>query len=100
MGWPRKDDVRVYFEKKDKTYILVFVEDGLSGFGSYYATGATFQDSISSIGCVNCPPDYLRNKCKRVSWNDIPFDWQVGLKRWLDKSPEEYRGLWKIGENN
>lgn len=100
MGYPRKDDIRVYFEKKDKTYILVYVEDGLSGGGSYYAIGSTFTEfPIDSLGSVNCPPDYLRNKCKRVSWNDIPFDWQVGLKRWLDKTPEECRGLWKIGEN-
>lgn len=98
MGWPRKDDVRVYFEKKDKTYILVYVGDGLN-CECYSAIGATVSNFVSSLGNVGASPNYLRNKCKRVAWDDVPENWRNGLKTWLDKSPEEYRGLWRIGQN-
>jgi hypothetical protein len=99
MGWPRKNEsCRLYFEKGDKSYMLVIVENGKNARG-HYEVIANFQASPLPCLCSSSTSDeYLRNCCRRVSWSDLPRIWQnafLMLMDW-DAKPEEIRGFWKM----
>lgn len=109
MGWPKKnEDYRLYYVRKDKTYLLVRTAEELS----------TRPDAIECLGELmqhNDPNNpklasgsacdaYIRNNCRRVSWNDLPDVWkQAFLDRWFNHEPVEdprnCRGLWRTEED-
>lgn len=99
MGWPRKDEIRLYFERKNKTYLLINTE--LSYNGSHEGIGETLTDNNPNnpmLSSTSVSPSYLYKSCRRTSWNEMPSVWQAALKQWLQKDPTAYRGLWRIGE--
>jgi len=108
MGWPRKNEgFRIYFERKDKTYLLVVIptleELEEERKGGYYRKG---YEGVGEVMVNNNPdnpklcscnpsPGYLRN-CRRVQWTDMPEVWQDALKSWINGHPKDYRGFWKV----
>jgi len=109
MGWPRKNEgFRLYFERKDKTYLLVEIQTPEElkeeRAGGYFRRG---QDAIGEVMVNNdsenpklasttVSPTHLHKKCRRVQWTDIPEVWQDALKTWINGHPKDFRGLWKV----
>jgi len=99
MGWPKKNEgLRLYFERKGKSFLLVDPEARLSD-GSYETIGETLIENDPQkpkLSSGSASPGYLHTRCRRASWGDMPRVWQEALKAWLTRPPEEYRGLWRI----
>ena len=108
MGWPKKNEgFRVYLERKAKSYLLVCIptpeeerERRLAYLGGTYdGVGEVMCDNNPERPCVascNVAPMHLYKKCRRVQWSDLPKVWQDALAEWMNGSPEDYRGLWKV----
>ena len=101
MGWPRKNaDVRLYYERKSKTYMLV--DFGLRNcFGNYEYVGEVMtynNPEVPKLGTGSTCPQYLHNHCRRAQWDEMPEVWRRALANTLNAPPEMYRGLWRIGQ--
>jgi hypothetical protein len=93
MGWPRKNErLRLYFERKAKTYLLYDPETG-EGVGEIMMYNDPEKPSLASTSISTV---YLYKKCCRVQWSDMPMVWQDALAKWLTDKPKDYRGFWKI----
>ena len=95
MGWPKKnEEYRLYFERAKKSYLIVDPKDN---FG--VAEVMTYNDPEKPMLCTTSREyRYLYVHCRRVSWLQMPEVWQDALKQWLDDEPDQYRGLWRVGE--
>lgn len=109
MGWPKKNEgFRLYFERKGKTYLLVeistqeeleeeraggFYRDGYSGVGEVMVDNDLESPKLASTGVSTM---FLRRKCRRVQWSDMPEVWQDALNKWINGEPKDFRGLWKV----
>jgi len=96
MGWPKKDDgLRLYFERKGKSYMLVDVK-AACGSGMYECIGELliYNDPASPMLCSSsCAPMYLYKKCRRVAWEDMPMVWRKALRQWVGGTLKSHRGL-------
>src|ERR1700688_4903305 len=96
MGWPRRNDVcRLYREKKDKSFLLVF--NPTNACGNHDAIGNAIAGADPCLASCSVSPDYLLTNCRRVQWSDLPKDWQRSFRLWLTTPPKRLRGLWKVG---
>jgi len=103
MGWPKKNEFyRLYYERKNKTYLLVEVlNDSRNPDGSYQAYGELLinNDPDKPTLCeTSVSPMHIYKKCRRVSWKDVPGVWQKAFLDRMSFPPEMIRGFWKIGD--
>lgn len=108
MGWARKNEgFRLYFERKDKTYLLVDIpspqqqklDRGSCMDGSHSAIGEVMVNNDPDnpkLATTSVAPMHLYKKCRRVSWSDMPEVWQKALAEWIVGDPKDFRGLWKM----
>lgn len=103
MGWPKKhDEYRIYYERKSKTYLLVYV-DGLDTHNCVGEILINNDPDNPRLAHMECSEYYIRkNWLKRVQWSDLPTVWQDAFKRVhfdIDpiERPEAIIGLWKVG---
>lgn len=104
MGWPKlNDQCRIYFEKRDKSYMLVLTECGKHG--DKYDVVANVQSSSNPNLCsCSCTIGYLRSYCKRVQWSDLPVEWKKAFRnimrnnQWDVTNPKRIKGFWKMRE--
>jgi len=100
MGWPKDKGLRLYFERKAKSYLIV--DHSLcNGCGNYDYIGELMidNDPESPKLCTGSASLlYLYRSCRRASWSEMPEVWQRGLAEWIDGEPEAHRGLWRIEE--
>jgi hypothetical protein len=93
MGWPRKNEgLRVYFERKEKSYLL-YDPVNHEGVGEVLVDNNPQKPMLAS---TSVSPIYLANHCKRVQWDEMPEVWQHALQSWLSDNPKNYRGLWRM----
>jgi len=81
-----KDKVRFYREPQG-VYLLVLVGNGKSASGAYDAIGDPFYPGNTerpSLGHATVHPDYLRHRCKKVTWADLPEQWQQAFQDWVE----------------
>lgn len=99
MGWPRQNDCcRLYQERKDKSYILVIVENGFRN-GAYECIANVYSGPNPSLCSTSVSPHYILNQCRRVQWSDLSEEWQRAFRLWMeewDQSSEQIRGFWRI----
>lgn len=101
MGWPRKNDGgRIYKDKKERGYFIIFMDLEHLQFGGYEAIANVLVGDSPSLGTCTISPNYLANKWpKRVEWSELPEEWQRAFRPWLgdDVTPESIRGFWRAG---
>lgn len=107
MGWPKnkkREQYRLYYERKAKTYLLVFVEAG--GSCDHDCVGEILINNDPDnprLAHMTCSENYIyANRLKRVQWDEIPKVWQDAFKiAHFDiepvERPEDIPGLWRIG---
>lgn len=103
MGWPRKEErLRLYFERKAKTYLLIDVDSKKERPDcNYDAIGELMIDNDPEKPCLcttAASDDHLYRHCRRVAWNEMPEIWQKAFANYLTDPPEKYRGLWRHNE--
>jgi len=104
MGWPRKCEAKLYYEARDKTYLLVYPETEHNGCYDGYGELMIHNDPERPVLC-SCSPslEYIRTKCRRASWLDMPKVWQDEYKRVIfdlepKQDPMKVRGLLRMEE--
>jgi len=110
MGWPRKNECVRLYRLPGNDYRLYFAHEGIdpdTGEHSPELEGK-FRGELLFVRWskkhkkqvleVEEVPKTYGGNAKRVSWNDLPASWQQYLKESFEKSPAEYRGLFRIGE--
>lgn len=101
MGWPKADEqFRLYQERGDKTYILVAIEGSRTSMQD--AVANMYPGPSPSLGGTLVSRSYLQSKCQRVSWRDLPANWQAAFLVYMrqggqDWDPQKIRGLWHTG---
>ena len=105
MGWPKKrEEYRLYYERKAKTYLLVHIDDGQTG--KHSCVGELMTNNNPEKPCLfhgECSDSYIyTNWLKRMQWNELPEVWQRAFKQFhFDiepiETPETIRGLWRAG---
>jgi len=109
MGWPKSNEgFRLSDEREAKTYLLVEVPDKeelkRERENGYYRK---YFDGVGEVRTNNDPENpclaqtqvgnmHTYKKCKRVEWSEMPEVWQKAMAEWINGSPEDYRGLWKV----
>jgi hypothetical protein len=101
MGWPRtKDSCRLYLDRTDSSYVLVIVENGQNGQGHWDCIANVQQGSNPTLCSTGCSPEFLRTRCKRVEWSELPEVWQKAfrsmMRDWDVTDPAKIRGFWKL----
>ena len=101
MGWPRKNEsCRLYRERADKSYLLVILENGRNGDGTWGALANAYAGPEPSLCTTGVSDLFLRNSCKRVAWDDLPVDWQetfrAAMREWDTSDPKQIRGFWRV----
>jgi hypothetical protein len=108
MGWPKKDErLRLYFERKAKSYLLIDVDESREmqklRLSDYAGIGEVMIDNNPArpmLATTTVSAMHLYRHCRRAQWSDMPEVWQRALADWLTEPPENYRGLWKVKEQN
>jgi len=98
MGWPKKDDLRLYFERAKKTYLLIDPNSRCPD-GSYEAEGELLIDNNPESPCLcstSASPIYLYQKCRRAQWSDMPPIWQKAMAEYVNGDPQTVKGLWRL----
>ena len=78
--------VKVYREP-GKVYLLVLVGNGKSASGQYDCIGDPLYPGNQErpmLAHSTVSPDYLRHRCKRVAWDELPEVWRREFGCWLD----------------
>ena len=100
MSWARKDDgLRLYLERKRKSYMLVNTE-AIAKDGTYECIGEllTFNDPNNPMLCsTSCTSLYLYKSCRRVAWSDMPMVWRKALRVLVVGTLKSHRGLHRMG---
>jgi len=99
MGWPRKGDMRLYQERKDKSFLLVLVCNGTNGSGQYDVIGNAFAGPNPSLCGTGADRGYLLDRCRRVAWEDMPENWQRAFTRYMTTGGEKFDPVTKVGLN-
>jgi hypothetical protein len=95
MGWPKRNErLRVYLERKAKSYLLYDPVDKF-GIGEVLIYNDPENPTLATTGISL---SHIHTKCRRVSWDDMPEVWRNAFRGWLTDSPEDYRGLWRMEE--
>ncbi len=100
MGWPKNKGLRLFFERKAKSFLLL-------DYGEFNCSGNI--DGIGELMIDNDPerpmlctcsaaPLYLYRNCRRASWSEMPTIWQSALAEWIEGEPSTHRGLWRMKE--
>ena len=87
-------------ERKDKSYLLVIMENGLHN-GAIEAIANVYYGPEPSLCSTAVSPLFLLNHCRRVQWSDLSDEWQRAFRFWMeewDHSPEQIRGFWRAGD--
>jgi hypothetical protein len=96
MSWPRKDDgLRLYFERKGKSYMLVDTKAANSS-GDYECVGEVLVDNdpkTPRLASSSCSSLYLYQKCRRAAWEDMPRVWRKAFRTWVVGMLKSHRGL-------
>ena len=99
MLFPRKSTVRIYCEKKYNSFLLVIDENGRNYAGMWECYANVHADDTPSLCVTSCSSGWLRGRCKRVQWSDLPKIWQkaflVTMKDWDITDPKQIKGFWK-----
>ena len=101
MGWPKKhEEARLYFERKPKTYLLVFPDLKCHDGSMEYVGELLIHNDPErpTLAHGSTSPQYLYTKTRRVEWSEMPAVWQEALAGSLEDKPEKVRGLWKINK--
>ena len=107
MGWPRKDEkMRLYYEIKSKTYLLVFINPDYPN--KYDYIGELLSDNNPNqpmLAKGTTSPFYLitygkGTNVRRVSWDELPDVWRKAfMDYYFNKEPKEnpkdMPGLWR-----
>lgn len=96
--FPKSKGLRLYFERKSKSYILVDTSL-VTPNGSFECVGETLLENDPKqplLGTSSCNPSYLYRYCKRVEWSEMPRVWRGALRKWITGSPLSHRGLWRV----
>jgi hypothetical protein len=96
-GWPKKDEVMRLYKETDGSYIMLDVP---AEAGYYSAIGNVLHGPEPSLGSCEVSIDYTyRERCTRVQWSELPKEWQIAFRYWLDDTkPESVRGFWLVGQ--
>ena len=98
-GWPRKNEgLRVYYEGGQRAYLLMNPERERGSF-DYEGVGEVMVDNDPSnpiLAVTGISPMHIYQKCRRVEWSDMPEVWKSAFLEWLEREPEEIRGLWRL----
>lgn len=84
-----KEQLKLYREPCGH-YLLVFTGNGKSPSGKWDCVGslregrATFPVILASS---QVSPEYLRNRCRRVQWDDLPLQWQEAFATYWGVDP-------------
>jgi hypothetical protein len=98
MGFPRSNEgYRLYQEKAMKSFLMIIMENGKNGSGSWDAIANVYGGSTPSLCSTGASPDYLKNCCRRVQWSDLPEEWKRAFLAYMTEKPEDIRGLWHVG---
>jgi hypothetical protein len=100
MSWPKTKGLRLYLQRKDKSYLLVDLDQQCLD-GSYECIGETLVDNDPKkpmLSSSSCSSLFLYKKCRRVSWSDMPRVWKGALRKYIVGSPKKHRGLWRMQE--
>ncbi len=104
MGWPKKNEkYRLYFEKRQKTYLLVQVDHKIrrSLFNAVGELSKREDPDVLRLDYLTVSITYLHKSCRRVEWNELPVKWRKAfLEMWFLKypveNPFERKGLWRV----
>lgn len=104
MSWPRKNDGMRLYKQNDGNGFMLLIPDE-----EFAVANVLAEPEPSLCGCAYPTSLYLLNRCKRVSWNDLPNDWKQAFQHYLAPKfegdedlladPTKIRGLWRIGED-
>ena len=105
MGWPRGNDTaRLYKERaKGGGYIVVNTADGMDMRGMYDIIANVHPGPAPSLCGTSASAAYVRNRCRRVAWDELPADWQSAVAYWFRPDywdcspPESIRGFHRVG---
>jgi len=99
MSWARKDDgLRLYLERKGKSYMLVNTE-AIAQDGTYECVGELLVDNDPKdpkLCSSSCASLYLYKRCRRVAWSDMPMVWRKALRVWVAGTLKSHRGLHRM----
>lgn len=97
MGWPRKGDHRLYFERKSKSYMLLCVGDGRNPGGAWGAVANCLSGTEPSLCYCGVSDGYIYSHCRRVAWSDLPKEWKRAFVCYMSVdtpwSPDNEPGL-------
>jgi hypothetical protein len=104
MGWHRKGEHRLYFERAEQAYLLV--EHGIGRWpgGNWGAICNVYPGSSPSLVGGSVSDGYLYARCRRESWNALPAEWQCAFLEYMNRDPdnvwrpENEPGLFRVGE--
>ena len=100
MGWPKNKGLRLYYERKGKSYLIVDTSE-ITPSNCYECIGEVMIENNPErpmLASSSASPGYLYSKCVRKSWSDMPKIWKDSFKDWLIGNPEDHKGLWKINQ--
>ena len=83
---PKDERVRFYREPHD-VYLLVLVGNGKSPSGMYDCIGEVrYPGDVErpALASSQVSPNYLRHRCKRVTWDELPEVWQREFERYIE----------------
>ena len=98
MGWPKKGALRLYYERKGKSYMVVD-HSAACPSGNLECVGELLIDNDPQrpmLCSSSASPGYLYSRCRRASWDEMPPIWQQALGNYLEGTPQDHRGLWRM----
>lgn len=97
-GFPKCQGLRLYYERKSNSYMLVDTENK-TPTGCYECIGEMLLENDPKrplLSSSSCGQEYLSRYCRRVEWSDMPWVWRGALRKWISGSPRNHRGLWRV----
>lgn len=104
MGFPRKDDMRLYREPRGGTYLLAIMSDtSKRGHIGAVANALEGKGRPFSLCYTTVDAEFLR-RSRRVEWSELPEEWQAEFRRYMDPGfdggppfiPAKIRGFWRV----
>lgn len=95
MSWPRKNEVGRIYRDRDDSYLVVFVDERIPGNGCWEAIANALIGPEPSLATTSIHPSYISERwLKRVSWDELPPEWQEAFTYFLVDDPVNIRGFW------
>lgn len=79
----RYSGYQTYKEKGTNDYILADLKN-INSSGNIESLAAAIAENVSSISVTGVSADYLSDKCRAVSWKNVPEAWQKAFADRLD----------------